>query len=220
MLQVDLTAQIRQNFGKGAARTLRRAGQTPAVIYGQGVDTQSLELDTKSFTKTLLGLKRRHAVVNIDIKDGKKKNTRHVMIKDLQVHPLKDTLVHADFFEVSLEKPMKLDVPVIYTGKAIGVDLGGEQIASMTTVSLEGKVLDIPDFIEIDVSGLNIGDSLTCGDLAIPENVSILDKADAVCVLVQVMTEKYEEEEEEEVEVAEAAEGSETAESSEGSSES
>ena len=162
----------------------------------------------------------RHAVVNIDIKDGKKKKTRHVMIKEIQVDPVKDTLVHADFCEVSLKKPMKLNVPVIYTGAAIGVELGGEQVEKMATVSLEGKVLDIPDFIEIDVSGLDIGDNLTCGDLDIPKEVSLQDDVAKVCVAVQVMSAKaeYEEEEEAAAEAGETAEGAEATESSEESS--
>ncbi|MBU0485017.1 MAG: 50S ribosomal protein L25 [Proteobacteria bacterium] len=190
MLQIDMTAQVRRKFGKGASRTLRRAGLTPAVIYGHELETQALEVDTKSFTKTLINLRRQHAVVNIDIQDGENKQTRHVMIKDLQVDPLKDTLVHADFWEVSLEKPIKLNIPLIYKGKSIGVDLGGEQIESMHSVVLEGKILDIPDFIEINVSALKIGDSFTCANLAIPENVTLKHKPETVCVAVHILSAK------------------------------
>ncbi len=70
---------------------------TPAVIYGSGVEPVSLELDTKSFTKTLLGINRRNALINLDVLEGKKKSTRHVVIKELQTDPIRDDLIHADF---------------------------------------------------------------------------------------------------------------------------
>lgn len=184
MLQVDVTAQLRSTFGKGAARTLRREGLTPAVMYGTKLDATALELDTKIFTKALLGIKRRNAVINLDVQEGKKKSTRHVMLKEIQTHPITDVLVHADFCEVSLEEPMVLDVPIVYTGKAKGVDLGGELVVSKSTVSLKGKLLDIPDNIKIDVTELLLGNKLTCKDLEIPGDITMMDSEDAVCVAV------------------------------------
>ena len=203
MLQVDVTARVRSNFGKGAARSLRRAGQTPAVLYGPKTDPIALELDTRSFTKTLLGLKRRNAVVTLDVEGGDK---RHVLIRELQVDPVQDTLTHADFYEIHLDEPSIFSVPIQYEGNAVGVELGGELSIHIASVDIQGKPLDIPDFIPLDISSLELGDKLTCSDMSIPENVSLLDDADKVCIAI--VTASVEPEEEEEVEAAEAeAEG-------------
>ncbi len=198
MLQIDLNAQVRNTFGKGAARSLRSEGFTPAVLYGPKADPIALQVDTGSFTKAILGFQRQNAVINLDIKDGKKKLKRHVMIKELQADPVRDTLVHADFCEVSLKEPIVLDVLLKFTGIAQGVDLGGELHIIEHTVSLEGKVLDIPDFLELDVTELHLGDKLTCGDLNIPENVTLREEPEKVCVSVQTATVLPEEEVEEE----------------------
>lgn len=199
MLQVDVTARVRSNFGKGAARSLRRAGQTPAVLYGPKTDPIALELDTRSFTKTLLGLKRRNAVVTLDVEGGDK---RHVLIRELQVDPVQDTLTHADFYEIHLDEPSIFSVPIQYEGNAVGVELGGELSIHIASVDIQGKPLDIPDFIPLDISSLELGDKLTCSDMSIPENVSLLDDADKVCIAI--VTASAEPEEEEEVEAAEA----------------
>jgi len=200
MLQVDVTARVRSNFGKGAARSLRRAGQTPAVLYGPKIDPMALELDTRSFTKTLLGLQRRNAVVTLDVEGGDK---RHVLIKELQVDPVQDTLTHADFYEIVLDEPSVFSVPIQYEGKAGGEELGGELSTHITSVEIQGKPLDIPDFISLDISSLELGDKLTCSDMSIPENVSLLDDADKVCVVIVTASAEPEELEEEEVEAAE-----------------
>ncbi len=190
MLQVKLNANVRTGHGKGAARTLRRMGQTPAVLYGQGAAPVSLALDTKILTKELLGIQRRNAIVNLDVEGDGKNYTKHVLIKEVQVDPLKEVPVHADFCEISLEKPMSVTVPLVYTGKAKGVDLGGEMQISAHIVHVKAKPLDIPDNIEVDVSGLNIGDSLTYADLAIPAGVDMVDTAGKVCVAVVTATAK------------------------------
>ena len=126
MLQYDIDANVRKSHGKGAARQSRMDGQTPAVVYGLGKEPVSLELDTRSFTKTLVAIQRRNAVITLGIKDGKKKKVKqHVMIKELQVHPVKDTPVHADFFSVDVETPMVLGVELHFTGICKGVGLAG-----------------------------------------------------------------------------------------------
>ncbi|MDH5299466.1 MAG: 50S ribosomal protein L25, partial [Desulfobulbaceae bacterium] len=95
MLQVEMSARVRKSFGKGAARTTRRAGQTPAVVYGPKTEPLALELNTKDFTKGLIFINRRNAVVNLNIDDGGSTSTRHVVVKEIQADPVQDTLVHA-----------------------------------------------------------------------------------------------------------------------------
>jgi len=207
MLQVDMSARVRSIFGKGAARALRRDGLTPAILYGRGIDPIALEVNTKIFTQTLLNMRRRNAVVTLDVEGGEGGGKRHVLVKDLQVDPVLDTLKHADFYEIAIDEPIVFSVPVHYTGKAIGVELGGELSTPATSVELKGKPLDIPDCLELDVTKLKIGDRLTCNDLSIPEKTTLLDDLDKVCVLVTTAS-IIPEEEEEAAEEAEAAEES------------
>lgn len=184
MLQVDLTAQIRKTFGKGAARRLRSSGETPAVLYGPSTDSLALVLDTKPFVKTLLSLRRQNAVINLEINDGKNSKKKHVMTRELQTDPITDSLVHADFYEISLDKDIILEVPVQYTGKAVGVDLGGDLNIAVTKITLKGKVLDIPDFVEVDITQLALDDRILCKDIDIPDNVLLESERDRVCVSV------------------------------------
>ena len=181
MIQIDVTAQLRDKFGKGAARTIRRDGRTPAILYGPKTDPMALTLDTHSFTKSLLDLQRRNAVISLDIEgDGQKS----VMVKDIQVDPVSNALKHADFYELNLDTEYNYSVPVVYTGKAKGVDVGGEMVVSINAVDLKGKPLNIPDNIEVDVTDLGIDDKITLGDLSVPEGVTLQGKAEASCVSV------------------------------------
>jgi large subunit ribosomal protein L25 len=184
MLQLDMNANVRSTRGKGAARVLRSKGLTPAVLYGSGVEPVSLELDTKSFSKSLLEINRRNALINLDVVEGKKKNTRHVVIKELQTDPLRDSLLHADFCEVSLEEPMVLDVNIDLTGKAKGVDLGGILQVGMDRVRMRGKILDFPDSLPVDISGLAIEDGVTLKDINIPANLEVLDDENSTVVFI------------------------------------
>ncbi|OGR03900.1 MAG: hypothetical protein A2511_08200 [Deltaproteobacteria bacterium RIFOXYD12_FULL_50_9] len=106
------------------------------------------------------------------------------MIKEIQADPVTDLLLHADFWEISLEEPMVFKVPLSFSGKAKGVDLGGDLHINRHHISLKGKVFDIPDQIKIDVTPLEIGASLTSKDLDIPQNVMICGNIDEVCVSV------------------------------------
>lgn len=184
MLQVDMSALVRNSFGKGAARTTRRAGRTPAVVYGPKTEPLALELNTKDFTKGLININRRNAVVNLSIDDGSATSTRHVMIKEIQADPIHDTLVHADFMEISLDTEMTVSVPLQFSGKAKGVDLGGEMTVFSHAVMLRGKPLDIPDTVTVEVSSLDLGDHITFQDLEIPAGATLESDPAKVCVSV------------------------------------
>lgn len=184
MLQLEINASIRKSFGKGAARTLRTKGQTPAVVYGRESEPLALQLESRPLSKALLGVHRQNYVVNLNINDGVSTSTRSVITKEIQSDPVTDAIVHADFYEISLDSPMTFTVPVRITGKAKGVDMGGELHVGLTKISMRGKALDIPDFVEIDVTGLGLGDSLSSKDISIPEGVALVGDGDAVLVSV------------------------------------
>ncbi len=194
MLQVDMSASKRESFGKCAMRRLRVSGNTPAVLYGKNKDAVALQLETVSFTRSLFQISRKNAVVNLSINGD---DTRHVMMKEIQTDPVNDSLIHADFYEISLDTPSRFSVPVEFEGEAIGVDLGGALVVHNPTVELEGLPLDIPDTVSLDVSNLYIGDSIQVASIELPEKVKMATDTSALCVEVTtaIAVLEYDEEE-------------------------
>ncbi|MEW6428393.1 MAG: 50S ribosomal protein L25 [Thermodesulfobacteriota bacterium] len=179
MLQFDLGAKVRSSFGKGAMHRMRANNLTPAILYGVNTGNIPLELDTKAMTKTLVTIQDQNAVLNISIDGVEERPVRHVIVKEVQVDPVRDTLVHADLYEIDLQKPTTLSVPVEVAGKAKGVDMGGELSVSCHSVTLRGLILDFPDRIVADVSGLGIGDKMTCKELSFPASLTLVSNGDA-----------------------------------------
>ncbi len=205
MLQVDMSASTRESFGKGAMRRLRVSGNTPAVLYGSDKETTALQLETAPFLKGLFQISRKNAVVNLSIDGG---DTRHVLVKEIQTDPVHDTLIHADFYEIDLAATRCFSVPLEMIGKAKGTDLGGELVIRKGAVEVDGTPLDIPEVVKVDVSGLDIGDSILFSDLEFPEKVSMVADASTLCVEVIVPGEEvvYTEEAAEEVAAPETEE--------------
>ncbi len=201
MLQVEMSASVRTSSGKGPMRQLRMQGMTPAVVYGAGAEALKLQMDTKSLMVKLLKFYRHNTVVTLDIENEGVKN---VMIGEVQTDPVRDTLVHVDFCEIDLEKERAFNVPVVYEGTPKGVDLGGYLNTSVEEVVFQGKPLDIPNEVTVDIRGLAIGDELKCSAFAVPENVTMLTDADSPAISVMKPGVKIEasDEEGEEVEVA------------------
>jgi large subunit ribosomal protein L25 len=181
MLQQEMSASVRKDFGKGAMRRLRMAGKTPGIIYGTGREPVALQFETLPLVKQLLKIRRRNAVITLDIEGD---SSRHVLIKELQTDPVRDTLIHADFYEISLDKPRRFTVDLVVTGAAKGVDVGGILEVVSKKVIVEGNPLDIPDTMEVDVTDLAIDDNYLVSNLSIPENIKMITSADTVCVTI------------------------------------
>jgi large subunit ribosomal protein L25 len=181
MLQQEMSASVRKIFGKGPMRQLRIAGNTPAVLYGAGRETLPLQLETLPLVKQLVRLQRRNAVIILNIEGD---SPRHVLIKELQTDPVRDTLLHADFYEISLDKPRQFTVDLVVTGVAKGMDIGGVLEVVSRKVVVEGNPLDIPDTIEVDIKELAIGDSFRVSNLTLSDNVKMITSGDAVCVTI------------------------------------
>ncbi|BHH83871.1 50S ribosomal protein L25 [Desulforhopalus sp. 52FAK] len=199
MLQVEMSASVRKSSGKGPMRQLRMEGMTPAVVYGSGAEALKLQMDTKSLMAKLLKFYRHNTVVSLDVENEGVKN---VMIGEVQTDPVRDTLIHVDFCEIDLEKERAYKVPVVYKGIAKGVDLGGVLMTPCENVVIQGKPLDIPDEITLDITGLAIGDEKKCSAFTIPANVTMLNDADSVAVSVVKPGVKVVEEDEEGEEAA------------------
>lgn len=184
MLQVDMRAEKRAVFGKGAMRQMRMRDNTPAVVYSGGQEPVPLQFATAQLFKDLLFIHGRNAVVNLEVA-GDSKAKRHAKVQEIQKDPITGKLIHVDFLEIDLDKPAKYAVPIKFVGTAKGVDLGGELQVLSASVQLFGKPLDIPDEVEADITALEQGgQGLTFGDISVPAGVEMLSKPTAVCVQV------------------------------------
>ncbi len=185
MLQVRMESSVRTVFGKGPMRQMRMRALTPANVYSGGKGPVALQFDAASLYKNLLFIHGRNAVVTLQV-TGDEVNERHVLVQEVQKDPVTGTLLHVDFLEIDLQKAANFTVPIEYVGTAKGVDLGGELHIFKDKVHLRGCPLDIPDVIQVDITPLEQGGAgLTFGDLAIPANVEMLEKAGVTCVAVQ-----------------------------------
>lgn len=207
--KIDLQATVRKSVGNGPARVLRRSGQIPAILYGRGTEPVLLSVNTKDLEKILKKGNFGQFILNLVIQNGKKV-TKPAMIKELQAHPLSGNLIHIDFYEIDMNRQIRVMVPVVIKGHSVGVEEGG--MLNIVRRELEVFCLpgDIPESFEIDITGLAIGDSIHLADVPMGENVEV--DTDVNYTVVTVLSPKVEEEvaveEEEEVEGAEeGAEG-------------
>ena len=212
MEQIDLKAQIRKTIGNGPARTLRREGRVPAVLYGPKIEPVLLSIDSKDFELILKEASVGSVLLNLQIQNGET-SARSAMIKELQTHPVSGNYLHVDFYEIDMQKKITAKVEVIAKGHSVGVELGG--LLQYVRRELEVLCLPtaIPEAIEVDITDLEIGDSIHLEDISLPGDVEVL--ADTNFTVVTVLAPKVEEEpvEEEELEEGEElAEGEEAAE--------
>ena len=219
MEKIELKATVRKSVGNGPARVLRRAGQTPAVLYGRKTEPVLLSVTTKDLEQVLKKGGFGQLILDLVIRNGKEM-TKAAMIKELQTHPVSGNLIHIDFYEVDMKRKIKVMVPVVTRGKALGVEEGG--LLNIVRRELEVLCLpgDIPESIVIDISELDIGDAIHLDEVPLGENLEIV--ADVNYTVVTVLSPKIEEEpvEEEEEELGEGEEGAEEgADEAEGESE-
>lgn len=193
MLQVKMSASVRETAGKGPMRQLRMKGMTPGVVYGGGGEAIKLQLDTKPLMAQLLEFYRKNTVVTLDI-DGA--GEKKVLVGEVQTDPVRDTLIHVDFCEIDLEAKRSFSVPLVYKGKAKGVDFGGMMVINHEKVVLEGKPLDIPDECVIDVSNLAIGDKIRCSEIKIADSIKMLTPGKDLAVSIVKPGQKIEDEDE------------------------
>ncbi len=183
MKTAELTVKTRTATGNGPARVLRREGAFPAVLYGPGSDNVLLVVDRKEFDTILKKAGTEQVLFNLQV-EGQGAARRLALVKEIQRDPLSRKYLHADFYEVFMDRPITVTVPVRMAGKAKGLDFGGLlQIIrrELTVTALPGAV---PDAIEVDVTGLNVGDALHLGDITPPEGVRLMGAAQYTVVTV------------------------------------
>jgi large subunit ribosomal protein L25 len=189
--KIDLQATVRKSVGNGPARVLRRSGQIPAILYGRGTEPVLLSVNTKDLEKILKKGNFGQFILNLVIQNGKEV-TKPAMIKELQAHPLSGSLIHIDFYEIDMNRQIRVMVPVVIKGHSVGVEEGG--MLNIVRRELEVFCLpgDIPESFEIDISGLAIGDSIHLADVPMGENVEV--DTDVNYTVVTVLSPKVEEE--------------------------
>jgi large subunit ribosomal protein L25 len=207
-----LSAEIREGFGKGKARKLRAKGLIPAIFYSPRSQSIPLVIDSKEFVKTLQTEAGENVLIDLNIRKGDQADRRVVMVKEIQIDPLQRTTLHTDFYEVTMDEMVTVEVPIHLIGKPEGIKMGGilEQIRRVIQIQcLPG---DIPKRIDVDVSSLKIGDSIHIQDIQV-EKAKILSDTDFT--IATVVPPVVEEKKVVEEVVAEAAEGEEVKEKEE-----
>jgi large subunit ribosomal protein L25 len=181
MPTAQLSASARTSSGKGAARTLRSAGQIPAVIYGHAREAQPLAIPTREFEKLLERVSAESTVIELDVGG----TIARTLIREIQRHPFKKQILHIDFQELVAGEKVSVNVPIVLTGTPDGVRLNGGILSQvMSELTIRVDPVNIPRRIEADVTHIAIGHSLHVSDLKVPDNVEVLDEPDTTIAIV------------------------------------
>ncbi len=206
---VTLTAEKRSETGKSAARSMRRTGYLPAVVYGHGEESHALRLKTDEVQQLLGRISVATTMIDLHVVG---EDPQRVLIREVQRHPYRDDILHLDFFHVRADEAISIEVPVQLEGKPVGVEAGGILQQIRYEIEIECLPDEIPEAFTVDVSALDVGDSIHIADVD-TGGVDVLDEPDlTICTVVPPTVLKVEEEVPEEVEVIEGAEPEEEAE--------
>ena len=183
-MKFDLTVESREGGGKGPARQLRRAGRVPAVLYGQG-ECLLLSVKPDELVKILRSQAGSTALISLAINGAKSKAKRTALLREFQVDPITGSVLHADFFEVAMDKPIRVKVPVHLTGgQPLGLKEGGVLHHVLRQLHIECLLSVLPDFIEVDASQLQINQGIHLKDIPKTEGLRFLDDLEHMVVSV------------------------------------
>jgi len=190
MEAVELEVEIRQKTGKGDAKRIRKNGKIPGVVYGGGENLHII-VSPEKLKNALKGPFRLNTLLKLKIKDHPELDGRVVMVKDYQVDPIEDRLIHVDFIEVREDRKISVEVPVKLLGTPEGVKKGGVLQWNIRKLKLRCYPSVIPPEVVIDVSSLLIGHSFHISDLKLPEGVEVqMDKTLPIVSITEVVEEK------------------------------
>jgi large subunit ribosomal protein L25 len=178
----ELKASLRTTSGKGVSRRFRKEGLTPAVFYGPKTEAVLLTVNSSDLMKILKG-KEENIFINLLIGNGKKME-KFTLIKELQIDPVSGKFLHVDFCEIDMEHAITVDVPIHFKGQAIGVENGGDLHHIRREIKVSCLFTVLPEFVEVDISGLNIGDSIKVQEIKLPDGVNVLDPHDTIIASV------------------------------------
>ncbi len=207
---LELKTNLRSSVGSSPARELRRKGKIPAVLYGPETETILLSVNISDFEQAMQKGTSSKVLFSLVIQNGKT-NKKTVMIKELQIHPVSRNFLHVDFYEIDMNRKINVKVPVTIKGKSKGIELGGTLQIVRRELEVLCLPLKVPESIEVDITDLDIGDSVHVDEIPIEGDIEI--PFDVNFTVVTMLSPKYEEEPEEELEeeLEEGEEGEEAA---------
>ena len=215
--KVELAAVKRGETGKGAARKFRSAGRIPAVVYGRDLDSMSLTVDSHEALKLFQSISVDNTIISLAIEGEEEMD---ILVREIQSHPFRTELIHVDFYQIQRGVALEVDIPVVLMGTAEGVRTG-DGIMDQTVHEIRVKCIPslIPTSYEVDVTMLEVGDSLHVSDITIDEDIELItDVGQTICsVALPKVIEEPEEELEELEEGAELVEGEEAPEADDSS---
>jgi large subunit ribosomal protein L25 len=183
--QVKLKAEKRTVVGRNAIKKIKAQGLVPGVIYGSQGEPIALQVEARALINVLAHALSEHVLVELEIADGSQSTNRLALIQEVQHHPLRPELLHVDFHAVSATEKITSEVPIEAVGDALGVrTFGGLLEHSLRTLEVECFPQDLPEIVRIDVTNLNIGESLHVRDIPLPSGVESLTPSDLTVVSV------------------------------------
>jgi large subunit ribosomal protein L25 len=183
MATVELKAKARTETGKGIARQTRREGSFPAILYGEGEEPQALSVDNKDFYPVIRTAAGENVILDLRI-EGAKQDSCKAIIRDIQYHPVKRDILHVDFQHISMTKMITVNVPIEIVGESVGVKVdGGILEVILREVEVECLPVNIPDVIKVDVTELEIGNSIQVSDLSVEEATIVADPGATVITI-------------------------------------
>ncbi len=175
-MAITITATLRSAKGTGASRRLRRESKVPGVVYGAGKDAVSVEFDAKALFMEFRHESFHASIIDLNL-DGKKES---VLLRDYQLHPVRNTLQHIDFQRVSATEKIHVKVPFHFVNAEIapGVKLGGGIVAHINTeADVNCLAKDLPEFVEVDLANLEMGHSIHLSEIKLPKGVEFVQLA-------------------------------------------
>lgn len=183
MAQPKLKAEKRESAGKGTARKLRGTGRIPVVLYGRGEDSRSLSVDAHELELLMQRVHIESTIVQLQI-NGERSAVK-ALAREVQRHPSRPVILHVDFYMIHADEKITVEVPVRLVGQAPGVKTGGLMQHALTEIEVRCLPDDIPDFIELNVDGMEIGDSLHVRDAHMPNGVEAVQDPDrTICSVI------------------------------------
>jgi len=192
MAMLELAAARRLHTGKEKNRKRLVQGMVPGVIYGMGIETRPLEFERRELEKFLATARRGTVVVKVSVTDGAGAKESFAVLKDVQTDPVTDRVIHVDFYEVAHGRKFRIEVPLKLRGKAAGIELGGILEQVVRSLEVECTPDSVPEFVELNVAHLGIGQSLHLGNVVFPAGVQPVEK-DMKMTIASVHTPKVEE---------------------------
>ena len=182
-----LNVDIRKEQGTSASRRTRLQNKVPAVVYHSGIEATPLSVDKISLNKAL---RTGQMIFEVNVED----KNQFVLVKEIQYHPVTDEIIHIDFQKVKEDEKISLEVAIRSTGEAQGVKLGGLLVQMLNSVTVKCRPAEIPEFLEIDVTDMEMNTNLFVKDITLPKDVEMITAEEIAVVSVQEPKQEAEEE--------------------------